>query len=130
KTLGKTSSSNRDNPTEATMLTLDLRQFTMDYFAFFNANVQPLDRRKHGPLEVALPQELEEHFGKPTLKLGFQQVTPGSELELVAHGSRLFDRMLALLDRRGALTVQMLPNRHPSSQELMTAVRPVNANIS
>ena len=65
--------------------------------------------------------ELAEHFGKPLLKLGFHQVTPGSELELVAHGSRLFDRMLLLLDRRGALTMQMLPNRHPSSQELMTA---------
>ncbi len=110
--------------------TLDLRQFTIDYFAFFNATVHPLDRHKQGPLEVALPQDLVEHFGKPSLKLGFQQVTPGSELELVAHGSRLFDRMLALLDSRGALTVQMLPNRHPSSQELMTALRPVNATVA
>jgi hypothetical protein len=38
--------------------------------------------------------------------------------------------MLALLERRGALTMQMLPNRHPSSQELMTAVRPLNASIA
>jgi hypothetical protein len=109
---------------------LDLRQFTIDYFSFFNAGITPLDRRKHGPLEVALPQELEDHFGKPVLKLGFHQVSPGSDLELVAHGSRLFDRMLLLLDRRGALTMQMLPNRYPSSQELMTAVRPVNASIA
>ncbi len=108
----------------------DLRQFTINYFAFFNAAVRPMDRRKNGALEVALPLDLETHFGKPTLKVGFHQVTPGGELELVAHGSRLFDRMLALLDHRGALTVQSLPNRHPSSQELMAAIRPVNASIA
>jgi hypothetical protein len=122
--------SKRTKTTEPAAPALDLRQFTIDYFAFFNANVTPLDRRKHGPLEVTLPAELAEHFGKATLKLGFHQVTPGSDFELVAHGSRLFDRMLTLLDRRGALTMQMLPNRHPSSQELMTAVRPVNASIA
>ncbi|MCC6454255.1 MAG: hypothetical protein IT328_04880 [Caldilineaceae bacterium] len=122
--------SKRIKNAEAAAPVLDLRQFTIDYFAFFNAAVQPLDRRKQGPLEVTLPADLAEHFGKPTLKLGFHQVTPGSELELVAHGSRLFDRMLALLDRRGALTMQALPNRHPSSQELMTAVRPLNASIA
>ena len=108
----------------------DLRQFTIDYFSFFNATVRPMDRRKHGPLEIELPSELEAHFGRPMLKVGFHQVTPGSELELVAHGSRLFDRMLALLDHRGALTLQTLPNRYPSSQELMTAIRPVNASIA
>lgn len=109
---------------------LDLRRFTIDYFSFFNATVTPLDRRKNGILEVTLPQELADHFGKTSLKLGFHQVAPGSDIELVAHGSRLFDRMLALLDRRGALTMQMLPNRYPSSQELMTAVRPTNASIA
>ena len=120
----------RPKTAEPTAPTTDLRQFTIDYFAFFNANVKPMDRRKQGPLEVTLPEDLTEHFGKPSLKLGFHQVTAGSELELVAHGSRLFDRMLLLLDRRGALTMQTLPNRHPSSQELMTAVRPVNASIA
>jgi hypothetical protein len=122
--------SKRTKTAEPSAPTLDLRQFAIDYFAFFNAPVTPLDRRKTGPLEVTLPQDLADHFGKPQLKLGFHKVTPGSELELLAHGSRLFDRMLALLDRRGALTMQMLPNRHPSSQELMTAVRPTNASIA
>src|SRR5690606_28686143 len=77
-----------------------------------------------------LPQKLAEHFGKETLKLGFHKVTPGSDHELVAPGSRIFDRMMAWLARRCALTMQTLPNRHPSSQELMTAIRPVNASIA
>lgn len=110
--------------------TTDLRQFTINYFSFFNANVTSLDRRKHGPLEVTLPQDLSDYFGKPSLKLSFQKVAAGDEFELVAHGSRVFDQMLTLLDRRGALTMQALPNRHPSSQELMTAVRPLNASIA
>ena len=122
--------SKRTKTAEPAAPTTDLRQFTIDYFTFFNAKVKPMDRRKQGPLEVTLPDELAEHFGKPALQVGFHQVTAGSELELVAHGSRLFDRMLTLLDHRGALTLQMLPNRHPSSQELMTAVRPVNASIA
>jgi hypothetical protein len=122
--------SKRIKTAEPTVPAPDLRQFTIDYFAFFNATVSPLDRRKQGPLEVSLPQELADHFGKPTLKLGFHNVAAGSDFELVAHGSRLFDRMLALLDRRGALTHQTLPNRFPSSQELMAALRPLNASIA
>src|SRR4051812_39057277 len=111
--------SKRTKNEETSAPALDLRQFTIDYFTFFNAPVTTLDKRKQGPLGVTLPPDLAEHFGKPELKLGFHQVTAGGELELVAHGSRLFDRMLLLLDRRGALTMQMLPNRFPSSAELM-----------
>src|SRR5690554_487693 len=92
----------------------DLRTFTIDFFTFFQATVRPLDKRKQGVLEVDLPPELVEHFGKPQLRLAFNQVSPGSDVELVAHGSRLFDRMVALLDRRGALTLLALPNRHPN----------------
>ncbi len=108
----------------------DLRRFTIDYFTFFGGTVRPLDRRKQGPLEIDLPAELVDYFGAPQLRVGFHAVTPGSGMELVAHGSRLFDRMLALLDRRGALTVQALPSRHTSSQELLTAIRPLNASIA
>lgn len=108
----------------------DLRRFTMDYFTFFGGTVRPLDRRKQGPLEIELPGELVDYFGAPHLRVGFHAVTPGSDMELVAHGSRLFDRMLGLLDRRGALTVQVLPSRHTSSQELLAAIRPLNASIA
>ncbi len=114
----------------ATDMPPDLRQFALDYFAFFDAPVRALDKRKQGPLEIALPTGLHEHFGKEQLRIGFHQVTPGSDIELLAHGSRLFDRMLALLERRGALTLQTLPNRFPSSQELMAALKPVNASIA
>lgn len=108
----------------------DLRQFTLDYFAFFNAPTRALDRKKQGPLEIDLPPDLADQFGKPQLRVGFHNVTPGSDLELIAHGSRLFDRMLTLLDRRGGLTLQSLPNRHPSSQELLSAIRPLHASIA
>jgi hypothetical protein len=108
----------------------DLHRFTLDFFAFFDAAVRPLDRRKQGALEVTLPAELAEHFGRPQLRLAFHQVTPGSDLELVAHGSRMFDRMLSYLDRRGALTLLELPNRYPSSETLLSTVRPLNASIT
>ena len=108
----------------------DLRAFTIDYFTFFNATVRPLDKRKQGSLAIDLPADLAEHFGKTELRVGFHEVTPGGDLELIAHGSRLFDRMLALLDRRGALTLQTLPSRHAGSEELLAAVRPVNASIA
>ena len=108
----------------------DLRQFSIDFFNLFGGSVQPLDRRKHGPLRVTLPPELAEHFGKPELALAFQNVVEGSGHELVAHGSRAFERMLAWLDRRSAHTVLRLPLRVGSSDELMQAVRPRNAGIA
>ncbi|MFN8490023.1 MAG: hypothetical protein U0350_20720 [Caldilineaceae bacterium] len=79
---------------------------------------------------IRLPSELAEHFGKPTLHLCFQQTDLASSQDLVAHGSRIFDRMLAYLDRRSALTIQKLPSRFTSSQELLHAIRPVNASIA
>jgi hypothetical protein len=111
-------------------LTPDLRQFTIDFFGMFQAQVSPLDSRRQDALHVALPQELADHFGKPELKLAFHHVEQGGELELVAHGSRTFDRMLAFLDRRSALTLLNLPNRFTSSEELLAAIRPVNTSIA
>lgn len=109
----------------------DLRQFTTDYFNFFGATVRPLDRRKQGPLEIVdLSPDLAEHFGKDVLRVGFHDVSPGGDVELIAHGSRLFDRMLTLLDRRGALTLQTLPIRFAASHDLLEALRPVNAAIA
>lgn len=108
----------------------DLYAFTLDFFAFFNAPVRRLDRRKQGPLEVDLPPELADYFGKPQLRLAFHHAGLGDEFDLVAYGSRLFDRMQTLLAQRGALTFLALPNRHTGSEELMHAVKPVNASIT
>jgi hypothetical protein len=110
--------------------TLDLRQFAADFFALFGAEVQPLDQHSHGPLRVVLPADLVDHFGKPVLGLSFQSVEDGSGHDLVAHGSRMFDRMLSLLDRRANLTVLRLPVRVQGSETLLSAVRPLNAGIT
>ena len=48
----------------------------------------------------------------------------------MAHGSRMFDRMMSYLDGRSAATLLELPKRHTSSEELMRAVRPLNASIT
>lgn len=109
--------------------TPSLHEFVREFFEFFEARVQRLDRKKQGALAVTLPPELADYFGTPELKLTFQHAQ-ASDFELVAHGSRIFDRMLAYLERRGALTVQHLPARHTSSDELLRALRPMNAGIA
>lgn len=108
----------------------DLRAFTLDFFRLFGAEVEPLDNGKLASLRVRLPEPLSEHFGGDELLLAFQSVEPGSGQQLVAHGSRTFDRMLSYIERRSALTVRRLPVRHPGSEGLMQAVRPRNAGIT
>lgn len=107
-----------------------LRRFTLDFFTFLHADVQELDRKKNGPVRVALPAEVQEHFGQPEFTLVFDSRALDSESELVAYGSRLFDRMMTWLDQRSALTMQRLPSRYGSGDELMRAVRPINAAIA
>lgn len=107
----------------------DLRDFTLAFFRLFGAAVTPLDKRKQGPIQVALSGDLAEHFGAPTLGLAFQSVEPGSGHQLVAHGSRMFDKMLGWLERRSALTVRRLPARVDGSEQLLRAVQPRNAGI-
>jgi hypothetical protein len=108
----------------------DLRAFTLAFFGLFGAEVTPLDKRKQPSLRVRLPEPLAEHFGEAELLLAFQSVEVGSGQQLVAHGSRTFDRMLAYVEKRSALTVRRLPVRHTGSEELMRAVRPRNAAIT
>lgn len=107
----------------------ELRQFTIDFFTLFGATVSRLDGDEHGKLHVRLTEELAEHFGAAEMALCFQHAEPGSGAELVAFGSRAFDRMIAYLERRSALTVLELPRRYGGGEELMTAVRPTNAGI-
>lgn len=108
----------------------DLRDFAVSFFRIFGAEVTALDRRKNGPLAVELPPELADHFGAARLGLAFQSVAEGSGHQLVAHGSRTFDRMLAWLERRSALTVRRLPALHSGSESLLQAVRPRNCAIA
>ncbi|MBV7335361.1 hypothetical protein KFU94_45395 [Chloroflexi bacterium TSY] len=63
------------------------------------------------------------------LILVFDQRDVSTETELVATGSRVFDSMLTYLERCGALTLQQLPILFGGGEELMQAIRPVNASI-
>ncbi len=115
---------------DAVTANTDLREFTADFFEFFDAKVSKLENRKNGVLHVVLGEDLADHFGKPELSLTFHNAADSAGYDLVAHGSRAFDRMLTYLERRSALTVQNLPSRFPSSEELLQAIRPVNASIA
>lgn len=109
----------------------DLHAFTVTLFRHYGATVTPVNKReKHGALHVRLPEALVEHFGAGELSLAFQSVEEGSGQQLVAHGSRIFDRMLALLRQEGALTMRRLPARHTGSDGLLRAVHPRNAGVS
>lgn len=108
---------------------VDLRTFTSDFFTNLGATVKAADRRKAGALQVQLAPELATYFGDQTLTLCFQQAEPSSGQQLITHGSPLFDKMLAYLDNRSAVTYQRLPVRHNAGEELLRALRPVNTGI-
>lgn len=107
----------------------DLYQFTVDFFTILGGTIKRLNRRKHGPLQVTLSAELAEYFAAEQLTLAFQQAEPVQGQALVAHGSPIFDKMLAFLDRKSAVALQQLPIRHSAGEELLQAVKPTNAGI-
>ncbi|MEM7532265.1 MAG: hypothetical protein AAF639_08815 [Chloroflexota bacterium] len=110
--------------------------------------------QKQDVLWYRLPESLAEHFGRSTIALTFQHshsslatrrplISNGNEsalhpvssvssydAELVALGSRVFDNMMAYLERRGALAYQQLPAHFTGSDILLTAVRPLNASTT
>lgn len=117
---------------------VDLRTFTDEFFTTLGATVKAADRRKAGALQVDLPPALATYFGDQSLTLCFQQTvatdnatngraTPAPQL--IAHGSPLFDKMLAYLENKSAVTHQRLPARHNAGEELMRALRPLNTGI-
>jgi hypothetical protein len=108
----------------------NLRDFTHDFFTFLGATVTQSGRKKQSPLAIHLPPELAGHFGRPALALCFHQRELGPGFELVTQGSRIFDRMVAYLEERGAMTYLQLPVRHHGSEDLLRAVRPTNAAIT
>lgn len=121
-----------------------LTEFTQAFFSNLGATVSPSSpdipatgktAQRSGSnaadlLEVELTPDLREHFGRERLRLSFHASEPEAGVELVAHGSRVFDQMMALLDRRSAFTVQRAPVRHAGGEALMTAIRPTNASVS
>ncbi len=94
-----------------------LRTFAIDFFTHFGADVYPdeLD------VLVALPPSLADTFGKPRLYLTFADEEAGADRELspqqdlLSYGSRIFDRMMALLAGRGQQAQFSLPARRPLS---------------
>ena len=102
----------------------------MDFFTLFGAPVTLNGARKGDQtLRVQLTPELAEHFGREQLQLYFHGSEPQEGQELVAHGSRTFDRMLGYLERRSAFTVQRLPRHVGGGELLMQAIQPRNASI-
>ena len=120
----------RKSKTQPVKSGAELRRFTTEFFSYFGAAVGEADAPSDGYLTVELGGDLAEHFGKPVLHLCFHNAEGVSGYDLVAHGSRTFDRMLAYLNGRGAATLLDLPSRHTSSEELLAAVRPLNASIA
>lgn len=106
-----------------------LYRFATDFFQLFGAQVQAGGLPGAHTLDVDLPPELAEHFGRPHLSLSFHGAEPQLGQELLAHGSRTFDRMLALLEGRSAFTLLRLPRRVQGGEELLGALRPLNASI-
>ncbi len=106
-----------------------LSAFTVAFFATFGAHTEWLHTPGGPVLAVDLPQELQEHFGRPHLRLVFHNAEVTRETELVAYGSRLFDRMMDYLVHRGSATVLRLPVRHPGAEELLQGLRPRNGWI-
>jgi hypothetical protein len=107
-----------------------LHDFTLRFFTTFASPPMSLGNHALAPLRVPLSVELAEYFGKPELLLAFHMADLAEGGELVAYGSRIFDRMLSYVERRSAMTLLRLPNHHPSSDEMLRALQPVNAAIS
>lgn len=114
---------------QATAPEQTLYPFAVDFFSLFGAEFTQVGRPDASLLDVRLPPELAAHFDRERLLLTFQRVEPQSGQELVAHGSRIFERMLAYLERRSAFTLRRLPRRVAGGEALMSALRPLNASV-
>jgi hypothetical protein len=114
----------------ATADLLSLREFTLSFFEEFGAQILPSNDDGDDPIVVILPLDLEKHFGKRQLNLVFQNAEVTSETDLVAYGSRVFDRIMAYLERQGTVLVHRLPVRFSGADMLLQAVRPMNAAIA
>lgn len=114
-------------PSEPLPRQRNLYDFALSFFHTFGGSVTP--RPGDGSLWVDLPDGLAEHFGKPALHLVFHNSESTSKTDLVAFGSRIFDQMLAFLERRGGVTLRQLPRRHQGADQLLRALQPQNAAV-
>jgi hypothetical protein len=109
-----------------------LLDFSTTFFTLLGAQVTAGQTPDRPTLEVDLPPALVEHFSGAHLSLYFQgahAAEPRLGQELVAHGSRVFDRMLALLEGRSAFTLLRLPQHVSGGEQLLAALKPLNATI-
>jgi hypothetical protein len=87
-----------------------LRQLALEFFRLFGADVHA---NGSGPITVALTPELAAHFGKPALSLVFSTAELSPYHDLVAYGSRVFDRMMAYIANHGSMARETLPAHFP-----------------
>ncbi len=120
----------RKSKTQPVKSGAELRRFTTEFFPTLGAAVGEADAPSDGCLTVELGDEFGGALRQAVLHLCFHNAEGVSGYDLVAHGSRTFDRMLAYLNGRKAATLLDLPSRHTSSEELLAAVRPLNASIA
>ncbi|MBN1888640.1 MAG: hypothetical protein JW850_11640 [Thermoflexales bacterium] len=101
-----------------------LRQFTLDFFQQFGAEIEA-DSGKGAPflngVRVKLTPELAAHFGKPYLHLVFSAAEASVYHDLIVYGSRTFDGIMAYLERVGEFTRQALPALHAGDGETLPA---------
>ncbi len=91
---------------------MTMRAFAESFFKHFGAQLQT----QGDEWVVDLPPDLAAVFGKPRLYLVFPDSAEASadlspHEDLLAYGSRTFDRMLGLLSNRGEMTAVNLPRR-------------------
>ncbi len=87
-----------------------LHDLALDAFGLFGAKVKPA---RHGALHVTLTPELAEHFGKPDLQLVFSAAHVSPYHDLMAYGSRSFDRLVGYITNHGSLIRRTLPDQYP-----------------
>lgn len=107
-----------------------LRTFTADFFAAYGATVRPISSATGDTLLVSLPPALAEHFGREQMHLAFQNAEQSSQTQLVAYGSRVFDQIMAFLEKQSALAVLQLPARHSKADDLLHTLQPRNAAVT
>lgn len=87
-----------------------LHDLALDAFGLFGAKVVPA---RQGALHVTLTPDLAEHFGKPDLQLVFSAAHVSPFHDLMAYGSRAFDRLMGYITNHGSLIQRALPERYP-----------------
>ncbi|GIK71578.1 MAG: hypothetical protein BroJett021_05660 [Chloroflexota bacterium] len=109
---------------------LSLTEFTRTFFTTLGATVRQDSSQVQHALDVELTEPLRQHFGRERLRLIFHTGEAEPDAELVAHGSRIFDQMMALLDQKGAFAVLRAPVKHQGGELLLSAIRLTNASVS